>query len=138
MTESIKTATEMFGSGFNCAQSVLGAFCQKYGMELTVAQRIACPLGSGVRSAEICGAVSGAALVIGLKYGDSKEICDAKTEEFVHSFKRANGHLVCREILKCDITTPGGKEEALGKNLFSTVCMDMVVSAAGILEELGY
>lgn len=133
-----KKAADMFLDGYNCSQAILGSFCVNYGFDPKTALRIACGLGSGARNAEICGAVSGAVLVIGLKYGDNKEICNEKTEKFTKVFKERNQHIVCKEILSCDISTPSGKEKAITDNLFKTVCLDMVISAADILEELGY
>ncbi len=136
-------AAELFKSGFNCAQSVLGAFCEDYDMKTETALKIACGLGSGARSGELCGAVSGAVLVIGLKYGSddahSKVLCATKTEEFMQAFKEKNKHIVCRELLGCDITTPEGKDKkALAEQHFTGICTDMVVGAAQILVSLGY
>ncbi|PHV70709.1 hypothetical protein CS063_09265 [Sporanaerobium hydrogeniformans] len=135
-------AAELFKKGFNCSQAIIGAFCEDYGIKMQTGLKIASGLGSGVRSAEICGAVSGAVLVIGLKYGsdntDSKTLCNTKTEEFIKMFREINGSIVCRDILGCDITTPHGKEKALAEQYFTTVCLDMVVSAAQILEDLYY
>lgn len=133
-----QTASEMFSSDKNCAQSVLGAFAKDYGLDTKTAMNITCGLGSGVRSAEICGAVSGAVLVIGLKYGSSKELCHQKTAEFIEKFKTENGSIVCRNLLDCDISTPEGREIAISKNLFKTKCLDMVLSAVKILDESGY
>lgn len=102
--------------------------------------KIACGLGSGARSAEICGAVSGAILVIGLKFGsndaNSKELCNTKTEQFVKLFKDKNKSIVCRDILGCDITTTEGKEKSLKEQYFTTVCLDMVIDAVQILENI--
>lgn len=141
MSTTINRATELFQSGYNCSQAVLGAFCEKYGLDIKTAFKIALGLGSGSRDAELCGAVSGAVLVIGLKYGSvyptEKEVCNLKTEEFIRYFKKRNKSIVCRQILGCDITTANGKEKALAENYFTTICLDMVVSAAEILEQLG-
>ena len=138
MHEKTKKASEFFTGGLYCSQAILGAFCETYGMEEETAFRVSCGLNSGGRCAEICGAVSGAILVIGLKHGASKETCNLKTEEFIQKFKEKNGEIVCRNILGCDIFTPEGREKAVRENLFKTTCVDMVASAAQILEELGY
>lgn len=138
MGEKTKTASELFSSGLYCSQAVLGAFCEDYGMEKETAFKISCGLNSGVRYADICGAVSGAVLVIGLKYGGTADICNLKTEEFIERFKHRNGNVICRNILNCDISTPDGREKATNENLFRTLCLDMVISAAQILEDLGY
>lgn len=138
-------AAELFNNGFNCSQSVLSVFCEKYNMKKETALKISCGLGGGFRSGEICGAVSGAVLVIGLKYGqfmaedkDSKSECYSKTVEFINVFKSKNNSAICRQILGYDISTKDGYEQAQNKNLFKTTCVDMVKSAVEILEELGY
>ena len=138
-------AAELFRNGFLCSQSVLAAFCDSYGLDRNSALKIASGFGSGMNCAEICGAVSGAVQVIGLKYGhsdvkdtDAKQMCKAKVKEFLGVFLERNRHITCREILGCDINTPEGKQKALDEKLFTTVCVDVVSSAATILEELGY
>ena len=138
MTGRAKEASELFNSGLYCSQAVLGAFCEKYGMEKDLAFKISCGLNSGVRCADVCGVVSGAILVIGLKYGDDKAVCNLKTEEYIKAFKEKNGSIICRDLLGCDISTPDGKEKAVDENLFKTRCVDMVKSAAQILDDLGY
>ena len=131
-------AADYFSKGFYCSQSVIGSFCEKYDMETDVAFRISCGLNSGCRGAEICGAVSGAILVIGLKHGDSKQTCNSKTEEFIEAFKDKHGEITCRGLLGCDISTTKGKAEFKIKNLAKSTCMNMVKSAAQILEDFGY
>lgn len=138
-------AAEIFNSGFNCSQSVLAAFCESYELDRNTALKAACGLGGGCRSGEICGAVSGAVITIGLKHGfnqpgdtETKANCYAKTEEFLNAFKTKNGSILCRELLGCDISTAEGMAQARSKNLFKTTCVDMVKSAASILEQLGY
>jgi len=145
MNANHELATKLFSSGFNCAQSVIAVFCEKYGMDKETALKIAGGLGGGFRSADICGAVSGAVLVVGLKYGqsidgdtDTKQNCSAKTIEFLNEFRARNKAITCRDILQCDITTPEGMAEARSKNLFRTTCVDAVKSAVSILEESGY
>ena len=138
MGEKANIASELFNNGLYCSQAVLGAFCENYGMEQETAFKISCGLNSGVRHADICGAVSGAVLVVGLKYGDTANICNSKTEEFIKLFNDKNDNIICRNILGCDISTPNGKEKAANENLFKTLCLDMVISATQILENLGY
>jgi len=138
MNERVKQASEYFESGLYCSQAIFGAFCERYGLDKEVAFKISCGLNSGVMCADICGAVSGAVLIIGLKYGDANANCNQKTEEFIESFKEKSGNVICRNLLGCDISTPDGKDKAANQNLFKTICMDMVISAAQILCDLGY
>lgn len=143
--EASEKAAAYFGSGFNCAQSVVAAFCEKYGLSKEIALKISGGFGGGMRRGEVCGAVSGALMVIGLKKGhfaegdlDTKNSCNAAAEDFIRRFKEKNGSFICREILGCDISTPQGRNLAIEKNMFDTICVDMVKSAADLLEQLGY
>jgi len=141
MGERANRAVESFsanGGTLYCSQAVLSAFCEKYGLDESLAAKLSCGLNSGFRRADICGAVAGAVLVVGLKHGDSKDICNQKTEEFIKMFKAHNGDITCRDILGCDISTPDGRQNAIDKNLFKAVCVDIVRSAAEILEDLEY
>ncbi len=143
--EASEKAAAYFSSGFNCAQSVVAAFCEKYGLSKEIALKISGGFGGGMRCGEVCGAVSGALMVIGLEKGhftegdlDTKSSCNAAAEDFIARFKEKNGSVICREILSCDISTVQGKDKAIEKNMFDTVCADMVKSAAELLEQLGY
>ena len=138
MNERVEKASRSYGSGLYCSQAVLGAFCKKYGLDEDLAHRISFGLNSGCRCADVCGAVSGAILVIGLKYGNDRIVCNSKTEEYINAFRKKNGSVICRDILGCDISTVEGKGKAITENLFNTRCMDMVVSAAQILVDRGY
>lgn len=138
-------AKNAFYGGFNCAQSVILAFCEKYGMEKETALKVTGGFGGGFRSGEICGAVSGGVAVVGLKYGQkaaddaaAKQNCNEKTIQFIEAFRKKNKFIVCREILGMDISKKDEYEQAQAKNLFKTLCADMVKSAVDTLEELGY
>ena len=145
MSEKSDRAAALFSSGFACSQSVLAVFCEDYGLDSEIALKLSSGLGGGFKCGEICGAVSGSVLVIGLKCGqfdvadtESKAVCTNKTREFLRIFRKRNHSVVCREILGCDVFSQKGKEKAAKENLFKTVCVDMVTSAVNILEELGY
>jgi C_GCAxxG_C_C family probable redox protein len=145
MKTNTEQAIDYFKSGFNCAQSVLSVSCEKYNLDLETARKITSGLGSGVRAGEICGVVSGAVIAIGLKYGqcssddlESKMNCYAKTEEFINAFRSRYGSIVCRDILGCDVSTVGGREQAIKDKLFTTICEQKVREAVELLEELGY
>lgn len=145
MSTKSEVAAELFDSGFNCSQSVLAVFCEQYGLDKETAMKMSCGFGGGMRSGEVCGAVSGAVMVIGLKYGqfeaddkDSKKLCYSKTTEFLKAFKEKNEFIVCRQLLGRDISTKEGYEQAQNGNMFKTRCVDLIKSSVEILEELGY
>ncbi|HEX3021571.1 MAG TPA: C-GCAxxG-C-C family protein [Lachnospiraceae bacterium] len=145
MSERADKAVEKFLNGLNCSQAVFSAFSESYGLDRDTAIRIACGLGGGARLGEICGAASGAVLVIGLKYGnecyenlESKAHCYEKTREFLEEFQKRNGSVVCKELLDCNISTCEGMDYAKEKKLFITTCPRLVASAVELLEQLGY
>ena len=66
----VESAVFSFNNGFNCCQSVLLAYCQEFGLDSQVASRLSTGFGGGMgRMAGVCGAVTGAFMVLGLKYG---------------------------------------------------------------------
>ena len=138
MEDVVKQATDSYCGGLYCSQAILSAFCEKYGLDKEIAQRISFGLNSGFRCAEVCGAVSGAVLLIGLKHGGVRETGNAKTLEYMHHFREKHGSVICRDLLECDIATPAGREKAIEENLFTTRCVDLVQSAAQLLVDLGY
>ncbi len=80
---------EIFMNNYNCSQVVLSLFCEELGLEKDIALKLSTGFGSGLRRGEVCGAVSGAIMAIGLKYGhylkddtDSKSKTYDLTEEF--------------------------------------------------------
>jgi C_GCAxxG_C_C family probable redox protein len=88
-----------------------------------------------------CGAVTGAFMVLGLKYGNvtpddqaAKDRLQALIEEFTRQFRARHRSLVCKELLGCDIGAPGGLAWARSNNLFKTRCVKYVEDAAAILE----
>lgn len=137
-------AVECFGKGYSCSQAVLSALGGQFGMDNEQAFRVAGAFGAGMgRMCETCGAVTGAFMVLGLKYGKvkvedepAKEKTYAKVQEFVKEFKARNGTIVCRELLGCDMSTPEGMQYAKANRLASTKCPKYVRDAAEIAERL--
>ena len=143
MSRKSEQAVEYFRNGLNCSQVVLSSYSEEFGLDCERASRIATGFGGGMRMAETCGAVTGAFMVLGLKYGSSSaEDKEAKAKtyekivEYTRRFKARNGSVTCSQLLGCDISTPEGMKEAQDKSLFSSVCPRMVQDAVEILEEM--
>ncbi|MCL2461152.1 MAG: C-GCAxxG-C-C family protein [Defluviitaleaceae bacterium] len=135
-------AVDMFDSGFNCAQAVVSAYCEELGVDMEAALRLACGFGAGMgRLQGTCGAVSGAYMIIGLKYGNSavsaaedkeaKEKTYAMVREFAGRFEERNKTAVCRELLGIGLISGDGRQAAERVN---AVCPKMVRDAVEILE----
>ena len=143
MSTTVEMAIANFGCGFNCAQSVVEPFCKKYCADRDSVLKACAGFGHGFRLSEICGAISGAAVVIGLKYGkDSttnraeKENCNKKTLEFMNKFQESNPSIICREVLKSSAETHKNGQPLQIQGRSS--CENMIISAVNLLEELGY
>ena len=143
MGAKIEKAVERFNNGFNCSQAVFASYSEQFGLDCERAFKVATGFGGGMRMGETCGAVTGAFMVLGLKYGNttaqnqqSKEKTYEMIIEFTNRFKARNGSVSCRELLGCDISTPEGQKKARDEGLFSAVCPEMVKNAAEILEEM--
>jgi C_GCAxxG_C_C family probable redox protein len=141
--DRIETALSQFTQGFNCSQAVLSAYAGQFGLDDATALKIAAGFGGGMGlMAETCGAVTGAFMVLGLRYGgtspdrEAKEVAYAQIGEFVDRFKARRGSLTCRDLLGCDIGTTEGYQVAREKSLFRTTCPKLVRDAAAILDEM--
>lgn len=136
-------ALELFSSNFNCSQAVLTAFAPDFGLDEKLALMLGTEFGGGARNGEMCGAVSGALMVLGLKYGhfdsadnQQKSRAYAIAVEYTRRYKEANGSIVCRDLLGYDLTKPEEMERIKSQGLFGSVCPAAIKSAVEILEEI--
>lgn len=86
-------ATKLHKQGNNCAQSVLIAASEDIGLNIDISKSIAEGFGGGVRSGEICGALSGAIMALGI-YGSSA----ADYKQFIESFRDHFGAIRCSDL----------------------------------------
>jgi C_GCAxxG_C_C family probable redox protein len=141
---STDQAVLLFQQGFNCSQAVCAAHAEALGLSRELALKIAAGFGGGMgRHGEVCGAVTGAIMVVGLKIGSNdatdtaaKEDAYALTDEVIVQFKERHGSILCRELLGCDILQPEGRQYARETRLFATRCPLFVHDAAEIVSAL--
>ncbi len=136
-------AVEYFAANLCCTQSVLAAFSEICGISEEQAFRLGACFGGGMRKGEVCGACTGALMVLGLLYGQ-KHMGDKQEREFsnrmgelmMNRFKEANGSCICKDLLGHDISTPEGMQKARNEGLFTDLCPKLVASAVDLLEEI--
>ena len=138
MSEKSERAKELFKSGYNCSQSVLGVFCEELGMDFETAMKIAAPFGGGMgRMREVCGTVSGMFMAAGLLFGgtDSKAELYQKIQDLAAKFKEQNGSIICRELLEgvesSTSSTPSERTETYYKK---RPCVELVGDSVEIFE----
>jgi C_GCAxxG_C_C family probable redox protein len=134
-------ALQLFDQGFNCAQSVFVTFAPRFGLDEPSALKIAAAFGGGMsRCGSVCGAVSGALMVLGLSANrvdkDAREQLYAVSKRFVERFKSEHGSILCAELLGCDISTEEGLKKAREENRFKALCPEYVKRATQILQEI--
>ena len=144
MSVTSEAAAKMFLEGYNCAQSVLAACGAAHGLDRATAIQAAQAFGGGMgRTGNVCGAVTGALMVIGFVCSakDAKDVAAKQrsarmAREVMARFQIRNGSIVCRDLLGCDISTEEGHRKAMEQGLFKTVCAKAVEDAALVLEEV--
>jgi len=140
----VEDAVSCFREGCSCSQSILATYAPLFGLDREMALKVAAGFGGGMgRMADTCGAVTGAFMVLGLKWGgaipadaETREKVYGLVRELVAEFKARNGSILCRDLLGCDISSPDGLRAARKRKLLSTVCPKMVQDAAEMLEKL--
>lgn len=139
----IEESLKLFEYKFHCSQAVFAAFSEELNLNKEQALKIGACFGSGMSKGEVCGACTGALMVLGLKYGhctvgdtESKLKTDEITDKFLDEFKKENGSYLYKELLNCDISTKEGRDYAIEHNLFTNLCPKMVESASKITKKL--
>lgn len=141
MNDPTQTALTRFRQGFSCSQSVFSAFAAQFGIAEDLALKIASPFGGGVaRQGEVCGAVTGALMVIALKHGtitpEKKEEIYKISQEFIHRFEEKHGSIICRKLVGYDISISEEFQKAREKKVFEKNCPGLVKDAAEIVKSL--
>jgi C_GCAxxG_C_C family probable redox protein len=137
MGDRVKTAREYYLRGYNCAQSVAVAFTDLTQLSEETVLKMASSFGGGVgHMKEVCGVVSGMALIAGLLYGDidpadkaSKDAHYARVQCFALQFKDRVGSLICRDLLERNEQNPSSEEPYASKP-----CLAYVENATEIFD----
>ena len=133
--DPIQTASDRFAQGFNCSQSVFSAFALQVGLSNETALKLSSPFGAGMaRQGQVCGALTGALMVLGLQHGnvdpEGKEKTYQISEEFIRKFKERHGTILCRELIGYDISSQAGLQAARERHVFTTICPVLVKETA--------
>ncbi len=147
MTDHAGRAKALFLGGYNCAQAVFCAFTDVTGLDMTASARLSSSFGGGLgRLREVCGAVSAAAMVLGMAKGYDKpghpELKKHHYElvrQFAARFREEGGSIICRELLSAAglPVEEGGTPEARTAEFYEKrPCPKLVWQAARILDDM--
>ena len=134
-------AAELFEKGYNCSQSVAGAFAGDFGFSEEQIMTVVAGLGGGVgRMREICGAVSGMAVVLSMKKGgydvedrEAKHDLYADIQAVADRFREENGAIRCSVLL--GVERDGSMPSERDADFHKRPCKEYVKCAAKILED---
>lgn len=133
-------AEEYFLQGYACSQSVLMSYTEELGLDMETAKKISSTFGGGMgRLRKTCGALTGAFMVIGLKYGNTKPD-DMKTKldayamvkELAKRFEEKHGTTQCAELLSKYVN----KEAVEARNHHKIICNCLVKDSVNILQDI--
>jgi C_GCAxxG_C_C family probable redox protein len=136
-------ALDIFSKQFNCAQAVFAALAEEIGIERETALKAAACFGGGMRCGEVCGAVTGALMALGIRFGSAKENDpEGKAEAykrsaaFLEKFREKHGTILCRELLGYNPGVPEDAEKIRELGLHDKVCHQAILDAVEIAEEI--
>jgi C_GCAxxG_C_C family probable redox protein len=130
---------------FNCSQAVFTVFGTDFGLTEDECLKISCAFGGGMgRQQYTCGAVTGALMALGLKYGkalndpeEKKMMTYSKTKEFFSEFEKLHGTVNCRQLLNgLDMNDPDDYRKIQDQNLFHTQCEKYITDAVVNVEKI--
>ncbi len=145
MQSAANRAHLAFLGGYNCAQAMLIGFEDKLNMPIGEATRLAQPFGGGFsRLREVCGAVSGATIIIGIIFGNNqpkdyarKKFVYELTQKFAKRFEEVNGSYICRELLGLqEKSSHPAPEQRSTKYYQKRPCADLVWVSAALVAQL--
>ncbi|QRV22102.1 C_GCAxxG_C_C family protein [Lacrimispora saccharolytica] len=141
---SYEEIRELFLQGIDCSQVVAGAFAKESGVDQKLLRKISACFGGGMHCGETCGAVTGALMVIGMKYGHSeegdtrqKQVMMEKTGEFKRLFREQYPSCICRDLLGHDISEKEELDKVMEKGLLLQLCPRIVEDTIKILGKIG-
>jgi len=143
MTES-ERAVALFESGYSCSQAICQAYGEALGLSQDGAARVAAGFGAGLaRSDQVCGAVSGGVMVLGLAYGGTepgdaaaREATYAAVRQFLAEFTAAHGSVRCTDLLGYNLGSPEEFAAAREAGIVRERCPGLVRSAGRLLDQV--
>ena len=134
-------AKSRFENGYACSQAVLSTLSPELGLDEEAAFKVAAAFGGGMmRHGEVCGAVTGALMALGLKFGsateDDEEAVRNASQELMRRFEEEKGSLLCRELLGYRLIVPEELTQARESGVFQSRCPFFVERATELAKEI--
>lgn len=144
-SEYAQRAKALFYKGYNCSQAVVGAWAERMGLTEECALKLAAGFGGGIgRMREVCGALCGAVMIVGMLRSSGQAGAEPKREmyeivqQLAARFKEENGAdtIICRQLLGLDGKDTSPKPAARTEEYYKKrPCPELAALAAALVEE---
>ena len=139
--EIIKLVASYAAKGFLCSEAVLLAIRDYLEVRSELVPKIATGFGAGMGRGEVCGAISGGIIALGLEFGRNSPKKQEKkaywfATELLERFEREFSHVTCRELTRCDLTTEVGRKKYADEKLWETKCRQYIETTTAIVFDL--
>jgi C_GCAxxG_C_C family probable redox protein len=137
-------SAEYMRGGSNCAQSIVKAFAAELSVEEPAALKMATAFGGGFgRCGHVCGALSGAMIVLGARLGHSdgsdaaaRDRTYAAAQSLLDGFRKEHGSVLCRELTGFVLRDPEALKSAREQGVFTERCPAFLKTTARIVDEI--
>ena len=136
--ELVQKAVAYFASGYNCTQSVFLTLCGHIAPEVKseLVPKIGSGFGGGIGLCGcVCGSLTGSIMAVGIKYGSNEKGEEknmkayAKANTLYRLFEQQHGTVLCRELIKYDLSNPEELDKARQEGVFDRICTNLVRTA---------
>ena len=136
--ELVQKAVAYFASGYNCTQSILLTLTGSMSPEVKsdLIPKIGSGFGGGIGLCGcVCGSLTGIIMAVGIKYGSNEPgeeknlLAYSKANALYRQFEKKHGTVLCRELIKYDLTNPEQVSKARQEGVFEKLCVNFVKSA---------
>lgn len=140
--EKQNQALDLFTGSLNCAQSVMAVFAGELKFEKESLEKLGAAFGGGMGEGETCGAVTGALMVLGLKYGNSstspelKESMKEISGRFKIKFLEKHKSLKCLNLTGYNLKIEKENASADKAGVFQSRCPHFIADAIAIVDEI--
>lgn len=138
--ETVANALKYFDDDHNCAQAVLHAVLEKYGLYFDEATSVIAGMGGGIGlQGNVCGAVSGAIAALGVlqkervkDFQKHKEATYTSAIKFMYKFRKLHETVICDALTGITMADTEARDEAIDKGHFHKICPQFVEDAVKI------
>lgn len=131
-----KAVAETKEKGYNCCQTVVSILSSETNLDEETLVRLASGFGGGMRKGEVCGALTGALMILSLKYGSNKAEAEKIATKCMEKFKENKGAHRCKDLLGYDLSIEEENRIILEQNIKGKYCPGLKADGVRIALEL--